>query len=48
MAPAANPFTVNPFTTGDYDPEPARENIRGRITLAAAVTFFPGGDLLPV
>ena len=24
----------------DYDPEPARESIRGRITLAAAFTFF--------
>ena len=40
MASTENPFTANPFKTGDYDPEPAREYIRGWITLAATCTFF--------
>ena len=36
---AKSPFE-DPFTTSDFDPEPAREAVRGRITLAAASTFF--------
>ena len=40
MAPQGDPFSSSPFKTADYDPEPAREGIRRRITLAAAVTFF--------
>lgn len=40
MAGVNDPFSTSPFKTADYDPEPARENIRGHITLSAAVTFF--------
>ena len=38
--PPLSPFTSNPFKTGDYDPEPARESIRGQVTLAVAFCFF--------
>jgi hypothetical protein len=34
------PFVESPLQERDYDPEPAREAIRGRVTLVAAGTFF--------
>ena len=40
MAAPVDPFSSSPFKTVDYDPEPVRENIRGYVTLAAAITFF--------
>jgi hypothetical protein len=34
------PFVEVPLQARDFDPEPARESIRGRVTLVAAGTFF--------
>ena len=42
------PFIEVPFATGDFDPEPAREAVRGRITLVVACTFFLVIELLSV
>jgi hypothetical protein len=35
-----SPFVEGPFKRREFDPEPARESIRGRITLVSAFTFF--------
>jgi hypothetical protein len=40
MAAASGPFSPNPFRTENYDPEPGREKIRGRITVLAVAIFF--------
>jgi hypothetical protein len=38
--PSPSPFVEGPFKSREFDPEPARETIRGRITLVSACTFF--------
>ena len=40
MAPGASPFPQRVFETGDYNPEPAREQLRARITVISSATFF--------
>ncbi len=35
-----SPFITKPFEAKEFDPEPAREAVRGRLTLIAACTFF--------
>jgi hypothetical protein len=40
MAPLSDPFPESTFEIAVYDPEPAREKLRARITEIAAATFF--------
>jgi hypothetical protein len=40
MADFSDPFQRSPLKSKDYDPEPAREDIRALLTVISGVTFF--------